>query len=161
MQYDPITQLKQLKNIEPDANFAEKGRLFLLSQKPSFSILYLFSFRKSLILTGSFVGLTVVLLLLSPILFTTTQNPALSSLDNSTKLNQELNNLSINIELREISYKKGANQTITAAITEISNTQTKHLNPSVLNSESEMLDPLKNTKDSSDNIDKLLERVIF
>lgn len=160
IQYDPITQLKQLKKIEPDSKFAEKSRLFLLSQKPSFSISYLFSSRKSLVLTGSFVGLTVILLLLSPILFTT-QNPTLSSLDNSTKLNQELNNLSINIELKEISYKRSANQTITAAITEISNTQTKHLNPSILNSESKMLDPFKNNQDNSDNIDKLLEKVIF
>lgn len=160
MQYDPITQLKQLKNIEPDTRFAERNRLFLLSQKPSFSILHLFLSRKSLVLTGSFVSLAAIFLLLSAVLFTT-KNPALSSLDNSTKLDQELNNLSINIELKEISYKAGANQIITAAITEISNTQTKHLNPSILNSESKMLDPFENTQNDNNNIDRLLERIIF
>lgn len=159
MTYNPITQLKQLRDIRPDAKFAEKSRLVLLSQKPAFSISYLFSSRKSLMLTGAFVGMAAVLLLLSPFLFVT-QKPTLSSLNDSTNLDQELNNLSINIELKEISYQNNANRTITAAITEISNTQSNHLNPSILNSENEMLDAGENAE-NSDNIDKLLERVIF
>lgn len=159
MIYDPITQLKRLRDIRPDTKFAEKSRLVLLSQKPAFSISYLFSSRKSLMLTGAFVGVAAVLLLLSPFLFVI-QKPTLSSLNNSINLDQELNNLSINIELKEISYQNNANRTITAAITEISNTQANHLNPSILNSESEALDAGENAE-NSDNIDKLLERVIF
>jgi hypothetical protein len=74
------------------------------------------------------------------------------------RIKEEFNNLTINIQLKEISYQQSINQTIAAALTEIGDTQTKHLNPSILESEqnSAELEKLTNPE-----IDDLLNRLVL
>jgi len=80
-----------------------------------------------------------------------------ASLD-SQKLNQEFNNLSINIQLDEISYRQDVNQTIASALSEISGTNAKHLNSSILEKE---ISGLKINQNQNGEIDEMLESVMF
>jgi hypothetical protein len=72
-------------------------------------------------------------------------------------LSNEFNNLSVNIELRQITYNQNVNQTISSALTEITNNKLNHLNPAVLQSESSSVDPTA-APASNPQIDALLNQ---
>ncbi|MGC9603015.1 MAG: hypothetical protein ABSF47_00920 [Minisyncoccia bacterium] len=73
-------------------------------------------------------------------------------------LNQEFANMKINIELNDIDYSQNVSQTITSAISEISNNKGNHLNQGILQSENN--DMSLDVTNSSSEIDQLLDKVI-
>ncbi len=155
MNHEIHKQLERLRQISPDPHFAARVRLSILSQKQHISYIDTFiSFIRKPIAIGSLafaIALFVLVSVLSP-------TPTVSSLKDTETLNQEVNALSINIHLKELSYQQNADSMIMAAITEIKDAKASHLNPNTLKSESQDLNiENKNTE----NIDKLLNSVIF
>lgn len=73
-------------------------------------------------------------------------------------LSQEFASMNINIELKDIDYSQNVSQTITSAISEISNNKGNHLNQGILQSENNDLS-LDVTSGSSE-IDRLLDKVV-
>jgi len=148
-------QLEQLRQISPNPQFAARTRLSILSQKQNISYMDVFvSFVQKPMVIGSFAFALALFALISILSPTVT----VSSLKDTETLNQEISDFSINIHLKELSYQQNADSMIMAAITEIKDTKTSHLNQKTLNSESQDLNiENKNTED----INKLLDTVIF
>lgn len=153
MNQDLIQKLNNLKFIEPDAVFVKKCRSEILALKPRKPFAFAWPV---LIWSGGFA----VLLIAAILSFTTTTQKQLPTTSlNSHKLNQEFDNLTINIQLQEIRYQQNINQTIASALNEIGDTNTKHLNSSIL--EKEKSDLLNVNQSQNPEIDQLLESVIF
>lgn len=147
-----IQQLNKLKSIEPDPTFAKNCRHLILAFKPAKTKPVFFNWP-ALIWAGSFA----LILLVFATNYLSPQKQNLSSLD-SNKLNQEFDNLNINIQLNEITYQQEINQGIASALTEIGETNIKHLNRSLLEEEQDKI----NFPDSDDSkINEMLNRVIF
>jgi len=148
-------QLKRLKNIEPDPAFKAYSKRAILTYKHPQGFVFGLLKPTNLAWIGVFTALTVIAAISY---FLIPAKPILSSALDEQSLNKELNNLTINIQLQSISYEQAINQTIASALTEITNTQTKHLNPAILNSENQSFN-LPPPTDS--RIDQLLEQIIF
>ncbi len=152
-----INHLKPLRQLKPDASFVAQTRQTVLATVstadlalPHFSFrvpVWAWSFGAALIL--------IVLVGINSLLFN--GSPALSSSLNSESLQQELQDLGLDI--KEVTYRQGINQTIASALTEISDSRVNHLNQRILESEERRLDEL-NQGNGSD-IDRLLNQVIF
>ncbi|MEK9194248.1 MAG: hypothetical protein AAB884_00320 [Patescibacteria group bacterium] len=143
--------------MKPDQSFVKKSRSLILGERnrrvfalPQFA-LPRFAFAWS----GAFVVIFLVFAL--GFLPQFLRKPSFSSL-NASNLNQEFKNLSINIELRELSYQQTVSQAIASALTEISDNQTPHLSPSLLEAEKNGV----NLEEFSDpQINELLDQIIF
>ena len=145
-----IQQLYKLKAIEPDPAFLTRSRVLILTSEKS-------AFRWPVFLAWSTAFMVLTLAVVSSaILFNA--KPALSASLNPEKINQEFDNLSINIELKEITYHQAVNQTIASALTEITDNQTKHMNSDLLKLEGQNLNP---SSIINPVIDELLNQVIF
>lgn len=152
MNTDLIQQLKKLRAIEPDTMFVAHSRSAVLNyKKPSPR----FVFTTPHFIGTAFAFAVFMLLIIS---FIQRSSPVLSSSLNPKNLSEEFENLSINIQLTEIKYNQTMNQTIASALTEISDTRTRHLNSSLLESEK---DALESPNDYNNDIDVLLDRVLF
>lgn len=150
--------LKQLQTVRPDEGFVLRTREAILAEHPAMSLEYLFSTYK-LAAAGLFAFAAAVLFLVASLnLVPSGPAPRFSSLENTEALQQELDNMHINIQLDDISFQTDANRTITAAITEIADTKTKHLNPDTLRSEGNPAVP-GNAEDPK--IDQLLQTILF
>ena len=123
-----LRQLHNLRSIAPDPAFMARSRSSILKKTKS-----PFFARPLLAYAGAFAVILIVVGF-SIIFPSQTSKPSLSSL-NALSLNQELKNLSINIQLEEISYQQSVNQTIASALGEISDSRTGHLSPLLLESE--------------------------
>ncbi len=146
-----ITQLKKFKSIGPDAHFAAGSRRTILALRKEQPVFTWPNFR--------FVGtLAGVLAVVAASVFMFSGNSATKAFASPEMLNQEFDNMNINIELQEISYRQNVSQTISSAITEISDNKLSHLNQDILKSESGGLD--LNVPDSGLQIDKLLDKVV-
>lgn len=112
-----IKQLKQLKNIEPDPNFAVRSKLLILSSPRKMGIFWVSPVWRFGFALGIFAIITTL-----TILFQTnkTPQPVLSSSFSENKLQEEFDNLSINISLEEIKYRQALNQAIVSALNEVS-----------------------------------------
>lgn len=144
-----IHKLKNLKAIEPSPLFREKSRGLVLRIAPRPVIDW-----QSLVWAGVF-GMTLLVLVVVKMVSTAGTSPV--SLD-TDRLKGELRNLSINIQLNEIAYGQRVNQTIAAAIDEITNDQIKHLNKNLLESEG---DAINLEESNGSEVDTLLEKVLF
>lgn len=144
-----IHKLKKLNTIEPSPLFREKSRGLVLCVTPRPVIDW-----KSLVWAGVF---SMALLLLVVVKTLTGAGSSPVSLD-TDRLKGELRNLSINIQLNEIAYGQRVNQTIAAAIDEITNDQIKHLNKNLLESED---DAINLEESNGSEVDTLLEKVLF
>lgn len=143
-----IKQLNNLKAISPSPTFKEKSRGLILKIPPKTNYI---EWR-----TLSLAGITAVILLIL-VVGSNLSQPIISSLDED-RLNKELGNLNINIQLREISYQQKINQTIASALNEISDNDVRHLNQSLLETEQNDI----NLDDSANpEIDNLLNQIIF
>ncbi len=143
-----LQQLHNLKTIEPSPAFREKSRGLILKIPPKTNYI---EWR-----TLSWAGITAMVLLIL-VIGSNLSKPVISSLDEN-RLNKELNNLNINIQLQEISYQQKINQTIASALNEISDNDVRHLNKSLLETEQNNI----NANDSfNPEIDKLLNQIIF
>lgn len=152
MEYNDIKKkLQILQTITPDASFAARTKEAVLAHVPRKRVIELVN--TSWIRAGafSFAGVAVAVLVGIIIFFAPARTPAVASLE-SIKLTEELNNLSINIQLKEISYRDTADHVIASAIDEIQNTEVKHLNPSIIKEEA----PLPNITTKNTEIDTLL-----
>lgn len=150
-------QLKQLRAIQPDRDFAIRAKFEILAPARTQGFSFpKFSIHRNMVLAWSGVGLTALLLLvvMIPLFF---PKPTLSASLSTETLINEYGSLPINIQLKEIKYDQAVNQTISSAITEVSNTKTKHLNSNILSSEAQ-----KATVKSVDtkNVDALLNQAI-
>lgn len=154
------SQLKRLKTIEPDRDFAIRAKYAVLSprgtQHSSFALPQLPFVRNSLWAWAG-AGLSAALLLVVIILPFAFPKPTLSASLSPEDLINEYGGLPINIQLKEIKYDQTVNQTISSAITEVSDTKTKHLNSAIINSEANNAS-LNDT--NAKNVDALLNQVI-
>jgi len=154
---DIIRILKRSREVRPDPLFVARSRSAILSEEPRFDFSYFL--RNPFVLKMSVASAVLVLLLLSFLSMPWKKEPTLSSLHDSEKITNEFRDLDISIHLKEITYQKNAGEVIVAAIDEIIDSKTKHLNKNVLQKESNIIDSIKPS--SEENIDELLERVIF
>ncbi|OGG42322.1 hypothetical protein A3I34_01760 [Candidatus Jorgensenbacteria bacterium RIFCSPLOWO2_02_FULL_45_12] len=111
-----------------------------------------FAYFGTLSLAGAAFTVVAGILMFSP-----SQNMAIASLE-SAAINEELKSLSINIQLKDISYSNNADSIISSAITEIGNTDARHMNPAVLKNEEE--DMISEYTDKSEEIDKLFNEIL-
>jgi hypothetical protein len=151
MNQDILEQLKSLKKIVPDAGFSARTRHIILAAPvaerawPAF-----FGWAKL-----AFGGLAVVAVLFIAVILPGL--PKTVPIASAEALSNEFNNLSVNIELQQITYNQNVNQTISSALTEITNNKLNHLNPAVLQSESSSVDPTA-VPASNPRIDALLNQ---
>jgi len=155
MNQDLIKKLNNFKQIEPDAAFLEKcrGRILALSSKPEKRFVLSWPVFA---LSGTFVAIVLIGVLSLAFIFPE-QRVSSASFD-SQKLNQEFDNLSINIQLKEVKYHQDVNQTIASALSEISGTKTKHLNSSILEKEKNDLEINQN---QNGEIDEMLKSIVL
>lgn len=136
-------KLKTLQGIEPDAAFRARLKAEILSLSPKKNFVGLASLSSANVLRAfSFGGIAVASVIVALVVFAPARTPAIASLENS-QLADELSGLSINIQLEEIAYRNATDRVISSAITEIQNTETKHLNPSVIREEQENLEDVR------------------
>jgi len=147
-----IKQLKKLKAIEPDANFASMSRRSILAMKTESRMpFWKVNFRMVAGLSGAVAALAAWVFLFSgPSASTAFASPEL--------LNQEFTNMNINVEVQQIDYRQNVNKTITSAISEISSNKLSHLNQEVLNSEVGSFS--SDATGTDPQIDQLLDKVI-
>lgn len=155
------SQLKRLKTIEPDRDFAIRAKYAVLSSahsahRSSFAFPQFSFARNSVAWVGA--GLSAALLLVAIILPFAFPKPSLSASLSPEDLINEYGSLPINIQLKEIKYDQTVNQTISSAITEVSDTKTKHLNSDIINSEAK--NASLNDASSTKNVENLLNQVI-
>lgn len=147
MNRDIFEQLKDLKNIAPDPEFAARAKRVILAAPPA-AVPAFPTWRKLAL------GIGTILVIAFAIVMPGT--PKAVPIASAEALNNEFNNLSINIEIQQISYNQSVNQTIASALTEIAGSKLSHLNPAVLKSESAALNA--NTPASNPQIDDLLQQ---
>jgi len=152
-----IKQLKSLQTIEPDNGFVFRTRnLFVpatiatvnISPRP-FSI---FNWQYA-----SAFALVLISVIVIPF-FMFTPEETLASLDTQA-LTSEIHSLPINVQLEELKYNETAQETITTAVSEASNTDTNHLNTSLIRREGEIINAI-NEEEVETNVDDLLNQVI-
>ncbi len=130
------TQLKKLSTIEPDPRFAARARKAVLASRPGYAgIRVSFSFSAFPMWAWSGAALTTLLVGTIVLIPLALPRPTLSASFNAESLSSEYENLPINIQLKEIRYEQTVNQAITSAITEATDTNMKHLNTSLIQSE--------------------------
>jgi len=157
MKNDVTRQLKRFREIQPESQFQAHSKELILGTRQKVSLSYLF---RNPLTVGSVAAVGAFALLLATVLITQTGNaPTLSSLDKAGELDQELNELTISIQLKEISYQDSANQTIAAAIDEIIDGKARHLNQNILREEQELLGSFD--ENENEYVEGLLNHVIF
>jgi len=159
-----IESLKKLSQIQPDANYSRLSKLAILGV-PALSIKKRLIFNPSTALRINYwqvaFSLTGLLLVLITGNLMHNLKPAAPNL-NAQALETELKDLDIDIQLAKIDYSQKVNETVSLALKEISQKQTNHLNPIILESEQTKLD----TESSNDNqnkkeIDNLLDQILL
>ncbi len=152
-----IESLKKLSQIQPDVEYSRFSKLTILSA-PALPI----NNEQSRIINWQ-VAFSLAGLLLVLITGNLMHNfkPTAPNL-NAQALETELKNLNIDIQLAKIDYSQKVDETVSLALREISQKQTDHLNPIILESEQTIL----NAEPSSDNqnkkeIDNLLDQILL
>lgn len=148
-----VSQLRKLNAIEPDCGFMMRSRATFVPQMATPSIMPV-AIPRNRVWLFSIAGACAALLLTIVISSSVSrpQTVFASSLD-QTSITNELDGLSINIQLEQITYEREVNKTIVSAIEEISDTETNHLSPRVLEVEQENFPAVETT---NPQIDKLL-----
>jgi hypothetical protein len=150
-----IKKLKSLESIRPDAAFVSRTRNIVLERTQPTRVAF---FRVQWVHRGifSFAGAAVAILIGFLIFEPFGSSVTATSLEN-TQLSNEWSSLSINIQLKEVSYNNNAERIIASAINEIQDTNTRHLNASLIQEEREML----GTQEVKNNaIDDMLNQVL-
>ncbi len=155
MNQELIGQIKKLRAIEPDSAFKANSRNLILSHKTKKP---LFVFNWPVFAWSGAIAMAAVLLTVTAAFFSKPKEVFSSSFD-AQKLNKEFSEMNINIQLKEIGYQQNVNQTITSALSEISQTQTKHLNASVLEKEKNEMEA--SSSEPGSQIEELLNQAAF
>lgn len=157
MKNDVTKHLKKFRYIEPESDFQARSRELILGTRQNFSLS--FALRNPIAM-GAFAAAGAFAIFFAMVLMTQTGvEPKLSSLDSAVELGEEFNDLTISIELKEISYQTTANQTIAAAIDEIIDEKARHLNRGILEEEQSLLNDMDSENER--DVDMLLNQVIF
>lgn len=152
MHEEIIKQLKTLREINPDSGFVSRTRRNFSSPTSTPSrVILLFSWKY----IGAF-AMIIIMVFAIPLFFMPEQT--LASLDSET-ISKEIHTLPINVQLEEIRYNDSVQNTISDAISEASNTDTSHLNTSLLEKEGSSSLQTKNNEIEK-NVDDLLNEVI-
>jgi len=147
--HDITEQLRALRRVQPHAGFAARSRANLLAlQRPRVSPWGAFRWAGALAFAVAFLFLAT---------FALPPKPTLSASFNEGVLTGELENLPVNIELRELSYRAVTERAISSAIAEIGETEGAHLNSDILSSELSTLEP---ALQGGAEIDTLLDEVL-
>ncbi len=149
-----IKKLFMLRAIAPDREATERIKRLILEEGQGFSVRVLWT-RQPVWVRGLAYAAIILILVMIPV-FSVNRAPSLSSLKDSEKLAAEAAGLPISIELQEINYQLDRNEVIGAAITEIRDTDVRHLKNDIIESEIKDLSP---SPDSREEINKLLEQV--
>lgn len=149
-----IKQLEKFRIIEPDEIFLGRSRALVIAHTLQENHHYHHHIEwRTLLWAASVAGVLTIAVMIPRVI----GRPHMSALDQD-RLIKEMNALSINIQLKEIAYQEEVNQVIASALTEISNTDIRHLNTKVLEAEQEKF----NFESSQDKtIDELLNKVLF
>ncbi len=153
MNQDLIRQLKSLRNIEPDAGFLRKSRAVIVSHEKQKK----FGFGSYLAAWS--VSFALVFLIILGYVFLPVKNEQIPVASAET-LHNELDNMNVNITLKEISYNTEVNQTIDNTLSEIVTNKASHLNAGILESESSGLAGQGTTTSQSHQINQLLDQVL-
>jgi hypothetical protein len=148
-----IKNLKLLKEIEPDESFANRTRNIVLATTPHSR------FIPAWVAGFALAALFISLISYSFIFYN--HNPSISSSLEKNFLVNEFNEMDINLQVKKITYSQDVNKTIASALSEITESQADHMNPSILEAEKEYINQLETTKGNDEEIDKLLNKVIF
>jgi hypothetical protein len=148
-----IQQLKRLRTIQPDPEFIRNSRAVVLAIRPQ-----TIEKRWSVLLWFGATAMAIIMIGFITTFSIFSVKPVLSASLDAQNINNEFDGLNINIELKEVKYQQSANQTITSAISEISDTSTRHLNNNVLEGEKSQASTDGNPLNT--DIDKLLDQVI-
>jgi len=158
MQSEIIKQLKNLKAIKPEPDFTASAKQFILTaQKPR---RFIFDYLQTWVLATTAIVLLIVLTISVADFYKTLSLS--KNFINPEEINYEFENLNINIQLQEISYRQSINETIAAALDEISDKKPTYLKTNILEKE---LNSLKinngNNQEQNQKIDELLNKIIF
>lgn len=150
-----IKKLKTLEAVRPDAAFISRTRHIVLEQTQHARMSL---FRVHWVHQGifSFAGAALAILLGFLVLQPFGTTVTATSLENA-QLSKEWNSLSINIQLKEVSYNNNAASVIASAINEIRDTDTRHLNTSLIQEEQNTLNAIEV---KNKNIDAMLNQVL-
>ncbi|MEK7624544.1 MAG: hypothetical protein AAB404_02390 [Patescibacteria group bacterium] len=148
--FDVIEILKKLKQIKPDAEYSRISKLAvlnspLLPQKRS-----IFNWQLAFTMAG------LGLVLISGVLINNSR-PTAPNL-NAQALETEFKNLDINIQLAKIEYSQNIDEAVSLALKEITEKQTNHLNPIILESEQ---NELNSESLNNKEIDGLLNQILL
>jgi hypothetical protein len=152
MHYDHQEQLKRLRAIEPDPAFLARSRHAIVGSPARIRIPL---FMPLLRIAGAFAVLAAALGA-SGIFFPA--KPVLSSSLNADSLREEIQS-TIAIQVQEIQYDQTTGATISNALAEIRDTDTKHLNERILQSEATTLSNEASDENASAEIDALLDQI--
>ncbi len=148
-----LEKIKNLQAVEPEAAFKLNSRNLILSHKTK-KPLFAFNFNWPVWAWSGAVAMAAILITITTAILSKPKEAFSSSFD-AQKLNKEFSDLNINLQLSEIKYQQKVDQAINSALTEITETQTKHLNASVLEKEESEME----TQPSESQIDELLDQV--
>ena len=145
-----IEILKKIRQIQPDAEYGRLSKLAILNASVAPKKRPFFNWQLA------FTMAELLLILISGALINDSR-PTAPNL-NAQALKMEFQNLSINIQLAKIEYSQNVDEAVSLALKEITDKQTDHLNPIILESEQNKLNPeYSNSKD----IDNLLNQLLL
>lgn len=143
-----------LRSIAPENGVMERIKREILAERRGFSMRVLWQKQPSWA-HGFVYALAILSLVLIPAL-SVNRGPSLSSLKDAGKLSAEAASLPISIELREVSYQENRSEIIGDAITEIKDTNVRHLKNGIIESE---MDASAKPSNSEEEINRLLDEV--
>lgn len=163
MEDNLILQLKKLRAVGPDTAWnANARRVVLASRITSASAPVTMErprvFSRTFWFVAPAIAVLAIVLVVLPPLFADHSSPVAltNSALNPANIQEELNGLSINIQIKEIRYQETAQKAVASAISEITDTETPHLSPSLLQNE---LPPLELKSPRNLSIDSLLDNL--
>lgn len=155
-----ILQLKKLKAITPDTTWNANARRVVLASREVVHTPLRVNYR-FLWFTVPVLALGVIAFVMLPTLFPPAEDGGLATNGalNPQSIAQELKGLSIHVQIKEIRYQETADNAVATALSEITDSATRHLSPSLLKSEE--ADALNLTNPKNPSIDEMLDTVIF
>ena len=149
-----IEQLKSLQSIKPDNRFVLRTRNLFIPTSASITVpsrtFSIFNWQYA-----SAFALVLMCIVAIPF-FVFTPEETLASLDTEV-LSSEIHSLPITAQLQELKYNETAQDTITSAVSEALNTDTNHLDRSLIIKEGEEINA--NTEVDT-NVDDLINQVL-
>lgn len=145
-----VEKLRIFKEILPDLEYCRISKLTILAAPLISQKTPIFNWK----LAFSLVSLLLVLISGSLLHYLKPSAPNLRA----QALETDLQNLNINIQLAKIEYYQKSGETVSLALKEISENQTSHLNPLILESEKNQL---KEKSSTDEDIESLLNQLLL